>query len=521
MSQRRSILTAATLLLLGNLASRLLGLVREQVITALFGIQVVNTAFGNASTVSQTFYDLLIGGAISAALVPVLGDYFGTDDHDELGRVVSTLLVGASIGLATLVVVLLVLATSLTSILGASADARNYELTLSFVRVVIPALFFLGLSGVASAVCYARRWFAFPAFSIALYNAGLIVTVLLLHRALGPISLPLGLLAGAVFQLLAVAPGLRGIPVRLVFEPTHPAVTRMLRLYAPVAAGLVVTEIAVLVDRHLANEVGPSSVAIQREATFLVQLPLGLVATATSLAVLPILSRLVDDLPGFRHTLAIGLRLALLAIAPATVFLVAFVAPVIKLLFERGAFGPSDTTVTAHAFLLYAPQLPFVAVDQLLVYAFYARKNTLTPMLVGLGGVGIYLASALTTIGPLRLGLSGLILANTLQNSLHAVILFVILWRSVGSLKGTGVGATLSSVVVAGLVATGSAMLIQATVPTPPSALSLLFYLLAGALAVAGTYVVVLHLLGVEEIVAIPKLVRERFASREADRLIA
>ncbi len=521
MSHRRSILTAATLLLLGNLASRLLGLVREQVITALFGIQVVNTAFGNASTVSQTFYDLLIGGAISAALVPVLADYCSPEDRDELGTLVSTLLVGASTGLLALVVVLIALAAPLTTILGAGADARNFELTLAFVRVVIPALFFLGLSGVASAVCYARRWFAYPAFSIALYNAGLIVVVVALHHSFGPMSLPLGLLAGAVLQLAAVAPGLRGIPLRPAFQPKHPAVVRMLRLYAPVAAGLVVTEISVLVDRHLANGVGPSSVAIQREATFLVQLPLGLVATATSLAVLPILSRLVDDPTGFLHTLAIGLRLALLAIAPATVFLVVFAAPVIKLLFERGAFSPSDTSVTANAFLLYAPQLPFVAVDQLLVYAFYARKNTLTPMLVGLGGVGAYLASALTTIGPLRLGLSGLIVSNTLQNSLHAVVLLIVLWRSVGSFEGTGVGATLARVVVAGLISAGAATLIQAAMPAPSGTLALLVYLSASALAVATSYVVVLHLLGVEEIVAIPKLVRDRFASRETDQLIA
>lgn len=521
MSHRRSILAAASLLLLGNLASRLLGLVREQVITALFGITVVNTAFGNASTVSQTFYDLLVGGAISAALVPVLSDYSGPDDRNGLGAVVSTLLAGASLILVLLVLVLLAAAAPLTSILGATADARNYSLTLDFVRVTIPALFFLGLSGVVSAVCYARRLFTFPAFSIALYNLGLIVTVLLFHQRLGPNSLVLGLLAGAVLQLIAVVPGLRGIPLTLTFDPRHPAVGRMLRLYAPVAAGLVVTELAVLIDRHLANGLGPSSVAIQREATFLVQLPLGLVASATSLAVLPILSRLADDLPKFRQTLATGLRLALLAIAPATVFLVVFASPVIRLLLERGAFSPSDTDITARAFLLYAPQLPFVAVDQLLVYAFYARKNTLTPMLVGLGGVFIYLISALTMIGPLRFGLSGLILANTLQNSLHAVVLLVILQRTAGSLQGSGLGATLSRVVVAAVVSTGAALGVQSILPAPAATALLLAYLVGNAVVIAVAYAGVLHLLGEEEVVALPKLLRARFGAREPDHLIA
>jgi putative peptidoglycan lipid II flippase len=520
-SHRRNILAAATLLLLGNLASRLLGLVRDQVIAAFFSITAVASAFGTANAVPQMFYDLLIGGAVSAALVPVLSDYAAPDQRDELGKVVGTLLIGAALLLLIVIGLLLVAAVPLTVLLGGTKDPSSYPLTLGFVRVVIPAIFFLGLSGVTSAVCYARRWFAYPAFSIALYNSGLITTVLLFHRQLGPNSLVYGLLAGAILQFIGVVPGLRGIPIRLDFHPTHPAVRRIIRLYAPVAAGLIMTEIGVVIDRNLANGTGTSSVAIMGYATRLVQLPLGLVATATSLAVLPILSRLVDDLPAFRHTLAVGLRLALIAVIPATVFLVAFPGPVIRLIFERGLFDAHATNVTATAFLLYAPQLPFVAVDQLLVYAFYARKNTLTPMLVGLGGVGIYLIGALTMIGPLHLGLSGLILANTLQNSLHAVVLFALLWRSVGSLRGTGVGSTLARATLAGVGATAVALAIQLAIPVPAGTLRLAIYLGASALVVLAAYLGLLHVLGVEEAISIPKLVRARFAVGEAHELTA
>ena len=252
-------------------------------------------------------------------------------------------------------------------------------------------------------------------------------TALLLHARLGAASLALGVLVGAFLQLAAVAPGLRGTRVRLGFHPRHPAVRQILRLYAPVAAGLVISEIGVIVDRNLAWQTGEASVATMRYATTLVQLPLGLVATATSLAALPLLSRLVDDLPNFRSTLASAMRLALLAIVPALAFLVVFAVPTFRLIYQRGAFDAAATATTANAFLFYAPQLPFVAVDQLLVYAFYARKNTVTPMLVGLGGVGVYLATALVLIGPFHAGLRGLVVANTLQNSLHAIVLLVLL----------------------------------------------------------------------------------------------
>ena len=521
MSNRRHILGAALLLLLGNLASRLLGLVREQVIAAFFGISVAVSAFGTASRVPTMFYDLVIGGAVSAALVPVLSEYAESEDADQLGRVIGTLLVGAASTLLVIVLLLLSAAVPLTDILGVQPTSSDHAITVAFVRIVIPALFFLGMSGVTAAVCYARRWYAYPAVSIALYNAGLIATVVLAHRQLGPTSLVVGVVVGAMAQFVAVVPGLRGIPIRWGFDPRHPAVKRIVRLYAPVAAGLVVTEISVVVDTNLAWGTGDQSVAIMRVATYLVQLPLGLVATGISLAVLPILSRLVDDLPSFRHTLSVGLRLALLGIIPVTVYLIGFAVPVIRLLFQRGAFDASATSVTAAAFLLYAPQLPFVAVDQLLVYAFYARKDTLTPMLVGLGGVGVYLATALTLLGPFHLGLSGLIIANTVQNSLHAVVLVFLLWRSIGSLRGHGVGWTLARAVGAGLAAAGVAFAIRFSRATPVSTVHLLLYLIVGAFAVVVTYVVLLHLFGVEEVLMLPRLVRDRLASRGAGQAVA
>lgn len=511
MSQRRTILTAAILILLGNLASRILGLVREQVIASLFGITIITSTFATANTVPTMFYDLVIGGAVSAALVPVLSSYADSDDHSEFGKIVGTLLTGAVIVLIVLVVILILGARQVAEVLGAAKTPETEALTVGFLHIVIPALTFLGLSGVTAAACYARRWFAFPAFSIALYNGGMVLTIIVAHRQLGPTSLAVGVLVGSFLQLAAVAPGLAGIPIRIGLDFRHPAIRHILRLYAPVAAGLVISEIGVSIDRNLAWSTGIHSVAIMRFATFLVQLPLGLVATATSLAVLPVLSRLVDDMDSFRHTLSVGLRLALLAIIPAAAFLVSFREPVIRLIFQHGAFDATATSVTATAFLLYAPQLPFVAVDQLLVYAFYARKNTLTPMLVGLGGVCVYFASALLLIGPAHLGLDGLILANTLQNSLHAIVLVFLLWRSVGSLHGFGVGTTLGRGILAGIAASAAALTMGLTIHEPHGLVALVAYLALCATTLLAGYLALLYLLKVEEVLAIPKMLRRRF----------
>jgi putative peptidoglycan lipid II flippase len=517
---RQSLLTGALLLLLGNLASRLLGLAREQVIAAFFGETAITSAFGTAATVPTMFYDLVVGGAVSAALVPVLSGYVDADDRTELGEVVGTLLVGGAGVLLVLVSLLALAAAPLASVLGASTDPAVYETTVAWVRLVVPALFFLGLAGIVGAVCYAGHRVAFPAFAIALFNGGLVLTIVALHGRIGGTSMVVGVLVGAVLQLGAVVPGLAGIPIRWHFHPRHPAVARMLRLYAPVAAGLVISEIGVGIDRNLAWQTGATSVAIMRFATQLVQLPLGLVATATSLAALPVLARLLDDPAEFRRTLSSGLRLALLAILPCATFLVVFSQPIVRLLYERGAFGAADTATTSLAFLLYAPQLPFVAVDQLLIFAFYARKNTLTPMLVGLAGVGLYLGCALMLIGPFHLGVNGLILANTIQNSLHAVALLLLLSRETGSLAGYGVGQTAARGLLAGLGAGLVGFATRAALPVPHGLIGLATYLALAGVVVLGAYVVGLRVLGVEEISSLPKLVRSRLRASNRSSMV-
>src|SRR4029078_9584321 len=111
----------------------------------------------------------------------------------------------------------------------------------------------------------------------------------------------------------------------------------------------------------------------------------------------------------------------LLLMLPATIGLMVLREPLVRLLFERGALAVADSQRTAATFLAYAPQLPFTALDQLFIFAFYARKDTRTPVLIGVLGVGVYLVTALTLIGPYQV--VGLAAANAVQNSVHGIVL--------------------------------------------------------------------------------------------------
>ena len=515
----RGIAVAAVLIMLGNVVSRLLGLVRGQTIGALYGVTANADVFNAANRVPTMVYDLLIGGAITAALVPVFSEYAGRDERDGAGHDLETL-AGTVLGLALAVLVpavglLILLAGPLMSLLGVGFSPQVQAQGMFLVRLALPAVVLQGVAAVLMGVLYARRRVSLPSYAAAIYNLGIIVCALALSPSLGVTSLVIGVLVGACGQVLLQLPGLRDMRLRPRLDLAHPGVRRILRLYAPVAAGLLVSALVVGMDTRLASMTGQGSLAAMAFATNLVQFPLGLVATAISFASLPVLARYGPAgarQAGFQHTLGLGMKAALMLIVPATVALIVLRVPIVRLLYQRGVFGAEGVELTAQALLFYAPQLPFVALDQLLIAAFYAVQNTRLPVLVGVAAAGIYAAVALGTVD--RLGMSGLVLANTVQNSAHALILLLFLWRAMGGLGQLKVGATVLRVAAAGALMAATLAVVVALAPVPAGAAGLVLYLtLAGALS-GLVYLGALALLGSTELSLTRDLVLARLARR-------
>ena len=448
----QGIAQAAVIVALGNVSSRILGLVRETVISHLFGATGLVSAFRVASIVPTMVYDLLIGGMISAALVPVFSDYMAPEKRSELLRLASTLLTLVAIAFSAVVLVLEIASPAVAWALGGGFAGGLLDETTALMRLIMPAVFFLGLSGALTGLLYAHKHFIYPAFAASVFNLGIIVSALLLGHKLGIASLSLGVLLGSVLQLAIQLPGLRKVGFSFSLDLHHPGLRRMGALYLPVALGLVVSQVGIAIDRNLASRTGEQSIAWMQNATTLIQFPLGLVAVAVSTAILPSLSRLASsaDMENFRRTLGMGLRTVVLLVVPAAVGLLVTATPVIALVFEHGAFGSYDTLYTAQALRLYLLGLPFAAIDQLLIFAFYARMDTTTPVLVGVGGVLIYLAVALTLLAPM--GMLGLVLANSVQLSSHALIMLYLTHRFFDGLRGQGLGRTTIKVLLASLV---------------------------------------------------------------------
>jgi len=519
---------AAGILSLGNVASRALGLVRETVIADVFGASPWVSAFEVASRVPTIIYDLLIGGLLSAALVPVFSDYTSPEKRQELWRIFSVVLSLTVVILGLIVFLLELLAPVVTWVLGGGFDAQLQAVTTRMIRIILPAVLFFGLSGMVTGLLYTLKRFTYPAFGAAIYNFGIITCALLLADKVNIYSLGLGILLGAMLQLAIQLPDLRDVRFSFSLDLSNPALRRILGLYLPVVLGLVVSEIGIIIDRNLASRTGGESIAWMRFATQLIQLPIGLVSTAVSLAILPTLSQygseasseqnsisniqypisnvkrqtsnVKRETPDFQRTLAQGLKMVLVAIIPATIGLFVLATPVVALLYEHGEFDARDTAQTAMALRYYLLGLTFAAIDLPLVFAFYARKDTLTPALVGVLGVVVYLIVALSLIRPL--GMIGLILANSAQLTIHALTMLVLIQRRMGGLGGHGIMALAFKTLLAALVMGGVVYLTLSGLQRVLDANTLVSKLVivggAGGVGLA-TYLGMIALLRVEE----------------------
>jgi len=425
---------------LGNIASRVLGLARVMVQSDLFGAGPHVDALNAALRVPTTLYDLLVGGMVSSALVPVLSDYAAPERRAELWHLISVLVSIASLVLCGFVLLGELLAPYVVRLLVGGLSPPYQALAADLLHLVLPVLVLLGLASIMTGSLYALKRFTFPAFTAAVFNAAMVIVALALGHRWGVHSMAAGMLVGAGLQVAFQLPGLRGARLRLTFDFRHPALRRIGQLYLPILIGLVVDTLAMFLSYNLASHTGEGSISWMEYAANIVQFPLGLVVTAVSIAILPTLSRHAagGQIAPFRTTLAQGLRLVLALTIPATVGLWVLAVPIVALVFEHGDFTPADTLATAGALRCALLGLLSAAVDQPIIFAFYARKDTLTPALVGVGTNILYALMALVfwRLGVLTLPL--LVLVNSFKLTAHALAMLTLTRYRLGGLGDHG-----------------------------------------------------------------------------------
>lgn len=457
---------AAILIMAGNLLSRILGLVREQLASGLFGTGDKIAAFQIADNVHTLLFDLIISGMLQAALVPVLIQWAAPESFNlgELRRVSGALMTMVLTFVGGAVALGVIFAPSVVRVmtsLGGGDEERSPEttaLTIELVRIILPAVFFLAIGTLLMSQLYALNQVTAPALSLAARNLIVVIVMVLFSGTWGVKSMAIGVVAGAaaIAVMNAIPLYRQGALPKPNIGFGHPGVHQVLKLYFPIFLGLIVSTLAVIVDRNLAWRAEEDALGAMRYATTLVQFLLGMVAAAISLAALPSLSAHFTrgDESSFRHTLERALIMATILIVPAVLGLAALSQPIVDLLFRHGETTGDDAHLIVIALLGYLPGTLFAAYDQILIYSFYARKNTWWPVLVGLVATLVYFAVAIP-MGR-NYGMIGLVVANSAQFVAHALIMFVLARKTLGSYGWRPLGVVIARCTVASILMAGA-----------------------------------------------------------------
>ncbi|HEY7523498.1 MAG TPA: murein biosynthesis integral membrane protein MurJ [Candidatus Limnocylindrales bacterium] len=502
----RTLAQAGLVVTTAFLVSRLLGWLRLIVITATAPTATDLDAFFAAYRIPDLMFQLVAAGALGSALIPVVSGLLATAEEERAWRLVSSI---ANVMLLALLVLGLafaiaapVLVPAITPGFDAAATARTVELT----RVMLLSPILLALGSVATSALNATGRFGASAVAPIVYNLAIIGAAVLLAPSMGVTGLAVGVVAGSLGHLLVqLGPlGRAGYRHRPIADLADPDTRRTLRLLAPRALGLAVSQVTFLVATTLASNLGTGAIAAFTVAFALLQLPIGVIGVPLGIVLLPSLSRgaALDDREEFLRLVTRSLRLLVFVMVPIAALGMVLGGEIVGLLFDYGAFGEAGAGLAAETLVLFLIGLPAHASIAILARAFYARQDTATPVAAAVLAVAINSSLAVVLVGPL--GLPGLALAIAVAAWIEALVLVGLLARRVeglelGGLLRTLLESTLASVAAA-VAATGILGLVRPAAGPDPSKLVLL------AEAVAGTAAGGLAFLAVALALRIPEL---------------
>jgi putative peptidoglycan lipid II flippase len=410
--------------------SRILGFARDFFIARAFGAGLATDAFFVAFRLPNLLRRLFAEGAFSQAFVPVLAEQKHRASKEEVRSLVdrTATLLGIALAATALAGIAIAPIIVYISAPGFASDPAKFDLTVTMLRITFPYIAFISLVAFAAGVLNTWNRFSVPAITPALLNVAFIVGALFFAERFDPpvVVLAWAVFAGGVLQLAFQVPFLArlGMLPRWRLDWSHPGVRRILKLMAPAAFGVSISQISLLINTIFASFLVTGSVSWLYYADRLMEFPSGMLGVALGTILLPSLSKYHadSDHAGYARLLDWGLRVTVLLAVPAAVALAVLALPLIAALFHYGRFSEEDAWMTRQALVAYSVGLVGIIMVKILAPGFYARQNILTPVKIGIVTLLATQAMNLAFIGPLKH--AGLALAIGLGACLNAALLY-------------------------------------------------------------------------------------------------
>lgn len=418
-----------------TMVSRVLGLLRDIVIAAFVGASANADAFFIAFKIPNFLRRLFAEGAFSQAFVPVLADYKESGSVAAVKALVDRV-AGVLAGSLLFITAITVLAAPLVTMIfapGFVGQPEKFRLTSEMIRITFPYLALISMTGFCGAILNSYGRFAVPAFTPVFLNISLIFAALVAAPWFEePVfALAWGVMLAGVVQLLFQLPSLYRLDLvpRPRWDTRDEGVRRILKLMVPALFGVSVSQINLLLDTVLASFLPTGSVSWLYYSDRLAELPLGVFGIAIATVILPNLSahRAASRDQHFSHTLDWAMRCVLLIGVPAAVALMVLAEPILITLFQYGELTPEDVAMAALSLRAYSLGLIAFMLVKILAPGFYARKDTATPVKIGIVAMVANMFLNLVFVLPLmyfwNIGHLGLALATSLAAYINAGLL--------------------------------------------------------------------------------------------------
>jgi putative peptidoglycan lipid II flippase len=452
--RRRRLAVSTAIFAAATALSRVLGLVREMVATYYFGVGGKINAFTVAFQIPNLFRALVADAALSSSFVPVFTDLL-EKDKKRAWRVASTLFWLMLLGLTALTALFVLVAPWVIGVFGNPGNHRALAVGLS--RVLFPIVALLGVSGIVVGILNSYDHFTVPALSPVFWNIAIIVGLAIGVPQAHSMNTKLyvyavSILVATLIQVFLPMPWLRGRDgsLRIVLDWRDPAVKRVFVLMVPVTLGLGLINVNAVIDVFFASRLIDANLAptVIQKAFLVYMLPQGMFSVAIATVLFPSLSRFASrgDMAGFRQTVSTGLRQIAFLLVPAAAVSAVLAEPIVRILFQRGAFHPPQTPVVAGVLAAFSAGLVFNGAMLMLNRAFFSLQSNWVPTVVALGNLFL---NVLLDLAFYRVGTWGIALSTAICNIAGTVALLVLLRRRLGRFEGGAIAVTVAKVVAA------------------------------------------------------------------------
>ncbi|MGD9736068.1 MAG: murein biosynthesis integral membrane protein MurJ [Solirubrobacterales bacterium] len=497
-------------------ASRVAGLAREVVAAGYYGISGPMSAFTIAFQVPNLIRALFADAALQPAFVPVFTELIGRKQYREAFRLASTLLLLVTMVLGVITALFVLLAPVVMPVFAPGFEGEILDLTVSLSRVLFPILIMLGVSGVVVGILNSYDRFGAFAISPLFWNLTIILVLVvvepLFHGQDRIYAYAIGILVGTAVQLAIPAWDLRHTPFRfsLSFDWRHPGVRRVLLLMLPVTISLGLINFNLLINSFFGSLVSDQAPAAIDKAFRIYQLPQGIFSVAIATVLFPTLARFANagEIDNLRATMANGMRQILFVLLPAAAAILALSDPMIRLVYQRGAFDPAETAIVATALFWFAFSLPTNGLYLLQTRTFFSLQRPWQATALAAIDLVVSAVAALALYKPF--GVGGIVAGTGIGTSTAVFAQAIILRREFNGLELGRLFSASARIAVASAALAGASWLVwKALDELLGRGLAAQIVSLGGGLAIgAAVYFLIAKLLRVGELEQIMRLLR-------------